>query len=126
MGKCVFAICLLLSILAGCLGITALVDKHTNQAVSYIEAANNAAKQKDFTRALEFCESTISYWKDHNTLLSSFLRHEDSGAIELGLQQLKAFAESESAESFHATCAELVAQMEHIKENERPLLRNVL
>ena len=120
------AVSILIAMLLGCMTITFLVDKHTQEATQYLQNAWNAAENKDFKSALKWSEKAIDHWKGQDSFLSSFLRHEDSGAVEMELQQLKSFAQSQSAESFCATCAQLIAQMEHIRNNERALLRNIL
>ena len=126
MARTWFACILLAAILLGCLSITWLVDKHTDAAAEIISQAADAAEREKFEEALNTCEKVILYWEEHVALLSSFLRHEDSGSVETQLQQLRSFAQSESKESFLAACAQLTAQMEHIRDSERPLLENIL
>jgi len=126
MARTWFAVALLVTVLLGCLAISYLVGKRTDTATELIEHAQLAAEGENYPEALRLCDEAISFWKEHDGVLSSFLRHEESSNVETSLRQLKSFAESESQESFLATCAQLLAQMEHIKEGELPLLHNIL
>lgn len=126
MGRTWFAAGLLVSILLGCILLKNIVVAHTDTTSNLITQVSAYADAENYIDASQCCDEAIFYWQTHTRLLSSFLRHEDSGAVEIGLQQLKSFTETGQRESILACCAELLAQMEHIQDNERALLYNIL
>ena len=68
-------------------------------------------------------EQAISYWEKQSKLLCVILRHDQVDEVTEALAKLRASLEQDD---FYTTCAEILSNLSHMSETEKPLLRNIL
>ncbi len=125
MKRTIFAISLLPLILVGCLAQTSFANKHCNATKQWVEKAMAASQQDDFSQTLQLSTKAKEYWDGHNKIITAILRHDDSGDVGIGLAKMVSFAKMQDQEEFYAVCAEVLEHLEHIREQELPLLENI-
>ena len=85
-----------------------------------------SAEADDYPAAAEAAESAKKLWLSHADLLGALLRHDEADGVESGLSALVQYANVGDKDEILAHCAELLQQVEHIRQMELPLLKNIL
>ena len=90
-----------------------------NEVIAYTEAEN-------FSAAADAAESAKCLWLSHADLLGALLRHDEADGVESGLASLIQYAKVGDKDDVLARCAELLQQIEHIRQMELPLWKNIM
>ena len=90
-----------------------------NEVASFAEADN-------YADAAAAANKAKNLWVSHAGLLGALLRHDEADGVESGLSALVQYAKAGDKDEILAHCAELLQQVEHIRQMELPLLKNVL
>lgn len=121
-----FAAAVLLLLPLICLWTGGATCRCVDELAASLKETASAAKADDFSRAAEAAESAKKQWVSHADLLGALLRHDEADGVESGLAALVQFAETGDKDELLARCAELMQQIEHIRQMELPLLKNIL
>lgn len=120
------AIGLLLFILCACVLSAAVVSRYADTTITHLESAIVAAERKDYSTASRHCNAASEHWGSKSGLLGSLLRHSEADQVETGLAQLISYSETEDHDEFLALCSEVIHNINHVRDMELPLLRNIL
>lgn len=94
-----------------------------NDAVTApLEQALDAARAGDAALARRLAAEASKRWERALPCFSSLLGHEELDVVTHGFARLH---EAED-DDFRALCAELLEQLAHLRELDRPLLKNIL
>ena len=117
---------ILLLCLALCFTVTAVLDHYTEEAASLLEQAAERADRGDFQAAAQLVARTRDFWEQHHGFFGIALRHAESDTINSTFRELLEYAENECTEEFEPTCADLIAQIRHLSDMEKPYYYNIL
>ena len=120
------AISVLSLLLAACTVSAVLVSHIARETISLLEEAANFAKEHNYTAALSQCQKAEERWKSRAGLHGALLRHSEADRVESGLAKLVSYARTQDHDEFLALCAEIIHDIEHVRDMELPLLRNIL
>ena len=120
-----FAAALIVILIAGSVTVSVTVRRYAENAISIAEMAENAALQQNLAAARSLCKIGQQYWEEQDTFFSYFLRHDMTEGVLSAFAKLGAYAETEDADEFLALCRELRLQLEHIRDIEKPTLKNI-
>lgn len=124
------SVCLaLIALLAGlCAVHTWYLDRLTGELSAQLTRAQKLAGEGDWAGAAQLTRQAREQWRRREGYLHITLRHADTDAIQLSMDEALAFlegAEKQSAE-YAAANARLLGRLELLAEEERPTLANVL
>ncbi len=120
------AIGVLLLLLAACTVSALLVSRFAEKTIAHLERATDFAEENNYTAALDHCKKAEELWKSRSGLHGALLRHSEADQVESGLAKLVSYAKTQDNDEFLALCAEVIHDIEHVRDMELPLLRNVL
>ena len=103
---------ILLLCLAICFTSLAVLDRWTTHATSQLEQALEMADRE--------------YWRRRRGFFGMVLRHTEADQVNSTFRQLVEYAQNGCAEEFEPTCADLIEQINHLCDMEKPYYYNVL
>lgn len=100
----------------------------TNGLAAQLTQAQERAAQGDWAGAARLTHEAKERWMDHEGYLHVTLRHADTDAIQISMDEALAFLEGEEKQSaeYAAVNARLLAQLALLLEAEVPTLTNIL
>ena len=120
------AVILLLAILGACTTSAVIVNAFAKSTIKHLESAMHSAEEKDYAAANRECAAAAEHWSAKAGLLGALLRHSEADQVETGLAQLVSYSETADHDEFLALCTEVIHNIEHVRDMELPLLRNIL
>lgn len=87
-----------------------------------MEQAAERADRRDFQAAAQLVARTRDFWERHHGFFGIALRHAESDTINSTFRELLEYAENECTEEFEPTCADLIAQIRHLSDMEKPII----
>ena len=126
MNRSWLALGILVALIAVGVLISHSVSSHSESTAGFIDKAEALVKAGSFQDALSVCREARTHWKEKELLLAAFLRHDALEEVEGGLVQLISYAECSDRDDFLAMCAQIREHLEHIRELEKPLIKNIL
>ena len=117
----VFALCL-------AVGLFSLfyVRASGEETVTLLERSIRQAEEEQYTAAAESLRQAKQLWEGRETVLGTFLHHEEVDEILALFAQLEAFIKLEDLDDYLAACGELTARLEHVRRMELPTVENVM
>ena len=116
---------LLLLCLALCLTATLLLNRFTDHAAAALETARKLAADGDYPAAAAQVRAAWRYWEARRGFFGVVLRHAEADGVHGSFRRLLAYGENAVAQEFAPACAELIAEIRHLAEAERPHYYNV-
>lgn len=118
------------SILLLCLGLCivsiSVLDRWTTHAVTQLDRAMALADQELFDEAELLVNETWEFWRKRRGFFGMVLRHAESDQVNSTFRQLVEYAQNGCTEEFEPTCADLMEQINHLCNMEKPYYYNVL
>lgn len=117
-----------LAVIALGIGIfeTVYVGRVADLTAEYVEEAVNLSREKENKKAAEALESAREYWKENSRVMKVFLSHDREREISENLIEIQERIGMEEIEEFYSLCERTKGQLASIKENELPLIENIL
>lgn len=115
-----------LAALGFCIGASVYVRSAVSQTAETLTRAQRLIEEENYPAAANEIAQAQTGWKRATAQLETLLAHEAVDETGQKLAALRAYALCEDAESFSATCAELQALLEQIREMQLPRLQNIL
>lgn len=119
-GAALLALCLAL-----CAGAVTLLGRYTEEAAEALESAQAMADRGDYRGAAEQVRAAWETWEGRRGFCGVVLRHAEADTVHAGFRRLLSYGENAVEEEFQPACAELIAQLRHLAEAERPHYYNV-
>lgn len=126
MKRFAFAVAAMAVLVAGCIVCTIVISRCAARMEEYLSRAELYAANNDLKGAFTEAKAAASWWEDWAPILDAVRQHSETDQIGFDLGKLLVYAESGNREEFSAICAELLRQVQHIREMEYPLLQNIL
>ena len=120
------ALAILLAILAGTLAHSFYLAGFTRNLTVLLEQAEVHAEQEDWETAAKLTQDAYDRWQKKDLYLHITLRHDETGAIHIGLQEVAEFIQCKEGGEYSAANARLIANLELMVEEEQLSLKNVL
>ena len=119
---------LLIFILGFSLWAGRYVELRTEHWAAQLEAADAAGRQENWEEAAHLTHQARDRWMDHDRYLHITLRHTDTDAIQISMDEALAFLEGGEKQpaEYAAVNARLLTQLGLLVEAELPTLTNVL
>lgn len=121
-----FAAAVLLTIPLLCLWSGSAVCRCVDELTAPLSEVAANAESENYPEAAEAAQDAKALWLSHADLLGALLRHDEADSVESGLCALIQYANVGDKDEVLAHCAELLQQIEHIRQMELPLLKNIL
>ncbi len=104
------------------------LDNLTGQLTDLLTQAQDQAAQENWTEAARLTRQAKDRWMEHNSYLHITLRHTDTDAIQISMDEALAFLEGGEKQpaEYAAVNARLLTQLELLVEAELPTLTNLL
>lgn len=120
------AVTVLALLLGACIWSAVVVDRSAKATIGHLENAIQSAEKKDYHTANRYCAAAAEHWRSNAELLGALLRHSEADQIEEGLVQLISYSKTEDHDEFLALCSQVIHNINHVRDMELPLLRNIL
>ena len=120
------ALAVLAVISAWCFVSAALIGSHTDAMLKDLEEVRQAADRADYAAARTAADRAERHWTNCEDLLGALLRHDEADQVMSALAELREYAAVGDRDDLLAVCATTIRQLQHIREMELPLIRNVL
>ena len=117
---------ILLLCLAICFTSLAVLDRWTTHATSQLEQALELADREYFDEAEALVTETWEFWRRRRGFFGMVLRHAEADQVNSTFRQLVEYAQNGCSEEFEPTCADLIEQINHLCDMEKPYYYNVL
>ena len=117
---------ILLACLALCIGMLALLDHYTGEAAGQLEEARRLANAGQFDEATAAVEAVWAQWQERRGFFGIVLRHDEADQVHTTFRQLVEYGRNGTVEEFEPTCADLIEQIRHLSDMEKPRYYNVL
>lgn len=117
---------LLLFVIAVSLTCIFTLRETEKDAQIYIDAVEQSAMDEDFTLCLTKLDEFSSFWQKRERLYLLFVRHEEMHDIEIGIEQMKGFAQCRDKSSIIGELRMLETMLSHISMSELPLIENIV
>ena len=117
---------ILLLCLALCFTSLAVLDRWTTHATSQLEQALELADREYFDEAEALVTETWEFWRRRRGFFGMVLRHAEADQVNSTFRQLVEYAQNGCSEEFEPTCADLIEQINHLCDMEKPYYYNVL
>lgn len=101
----------------------------SNQVIGAVDETKELLEKAitvDGQTSLSAVQAASKVWKSHETFFGTVLRHDEIDDVLSDFARLESYAISRDREEFLANCAALIAQLEHIKDMERPTFQNIM
>jgi len=121
-----FAAALLLLLAGSGILVSGTIGRLVDHSMSLINDAEALVRQDNFKAAGTVCAEAADHWKGHNKTFSAFLRHDETDAVEISIARLQVFADIGDKDDFLALCVELLEELRHIRDMEKPLPWNIM
>ena len=92
----------------------------------HIDAVEQSAMDEDFALCLSKLDEFSDFWKKRERLYLLFVRHEEMHDIEIGIEQMKGFAQCRDKSSIIGELRMLETMLSHISMSELPLIENII
>lgn len=116
---------ILLLCLALCLTVTAILGQYTDRLVGMLEQALEDAREGDWASAGAALQDAEDFWNRHRGFWGVALRHAEVDTVDSFFAQLTVHVKTGS-EDFASTCTDLIRQIHHLEQSERPAYYNIL
>lgn len=101
-------------------------EAFTGQAASYVEQAQQSAQEGDMDAAHLQIQRAQQVWDLRRGLYGAMMRHQEADEITMDFAAAEVNAGLERREEFLVLCAQLLTELHHIADMERPRLYNIL
>ena len=98
------------------------LQRHIDTVCTDISVLLHQAGQEISPRTLE---QAMELWKNHQLVLTTMVPHEEVDAVTQSFQRALAFLYADNTEEFHATIAETLADLEVVRNFDRPSIRTI-
>ena len=112
--------------LAFCIFACASVRQSTQIPLGSLRLAQIQAARGDFDGAADAVQAAEARWKRDEAFYDIVLRHEDVDAVGTGFSSLYQYALARDHDDFSASCAEMIARIQHIRRMQLPAVYNIL
>lgn len=108
---------------------TVYISRVADRTIEYVEEAVKYSKENNGAmtpKTLETLKSARKYWHNSGRIMKIFLSHEKEREISENLIEIQERIGMEEIEEFYSLCEKTKGQLASIKENELPLIENIL
>jgi hypothetical protein len=109
-----------------CLYTTISVRADMALTKSYLSEAVEQGRRKDFNGAAQSLRLAEEDWDRHSDFYGVVLSHAETDDILRAFASLREYARLGDQDDFLSGCAELARTVDHLREMELPLAKNVL
>lgn len=102
------------------------INYATDNAIDDIDRITNLIELNEKDKALENTEKVIKKWEENSRYFNVFLLHEEIEAISENLEEINQAIKTDDKDRFFEVSSKTKRRLKIIKEDEYPLLENVL
>lgn len=102
------------------------VDKTITQWCDTLESVQHAAQNEDWTEAIKRLGAVHAEWEAFHPFLHIIVMHDELDRVDVLFRRCVVFARETDGPEFLADTAELIAQLQIIRQSQELSLRNIL
>ena len=119
------ALLILALCLSFCLWSGSYIRRTVAEPLSALRLARTHADGDDFDRAYDAVEKAAQQWQRREAVYCVLLHHNETDGVQRGLAVLREQARRGEADDFADTCAQLIAQLQHLRALQLPSAGNI-
>lgn len=126
MKKLLSAVIIIAVIITGVIFAQRYMLTESEKMVAVLRQAEYYAKSGDDAQADEYLDTFAKQWDINKKIWCTFIMHEEIDIANQSAAKLKPYLADENKSNFFAECEALKFQINHIAQNERYTLDNIL
>lgn len=108
------------------IGSVLMLDRYAGQAVQELRLAEQSMTDEQSEQAADYANRAMELWRRHAGFYGAILQHVEIDEINGHFARLLSYAATDDRDEFLATCAELIALVDHLPDMEKAYYYNIL